>query len=134
MKLRKFQQVFIANAVRQGINIAALSLPRGNGKSALAGHLGARIMTPGDALFRSGTESVIVAGSLEQARIIFRFVRDTIGQDRPEYRFAAIPSLAFRLSTSLPGLCYRYGRATPRAPWVSLTPRGSLPTNQAPGG
>ena len=88
MKLRKFQEVFIANAVRPDINIAALSLPRGNGKSALAGHLGARIMTPTDSLFRPGTESVIVAGSLEQARIIFRFVRDTIGQDHPDYRFA----------------------------------------------
>ena len=45
-------------------------------------------MTVGDSLFRSGTESVIVAGSLEQARIIFRFVRDTLGQDNPDYRFA----------------------------------------------
>ena len=51
MKLRKFQEVFIANAVRSDINIAALSLPRGNGKSALAGHLGARIITPTDRLF-----------------------------------------------------------------------------------
>ena len=88
MKLRKFQQEFIANVLRPDINMAALSLPRGNGKSALAGHLGARLMTPGDPLFRPGTESIIVAGSLEQARIIFRFVRDDIGQDNPDYRFA----------------------------------------------
>ena len=88
MKLRKFQKEFIANVLRPDINMAALSLPRGNGKSALAGYLGARIMTPGDPLFRPGTESVIVAGSLEQARIIFRFVRDTLGQDSPFYRFA----------------------------------------------
>ena len=47
MKLRKFQKEFIANVLRPGINMAALSLPRGNGKSALAGYLGSRIMTPG---------------------------------------------------------------------------------------
>ena len=88
MKLRKFQEVFIANAVRSDINVAALSLPRGNGKSALAAHLGARIMTPTDPLFRPGTESLVVAGSFQQARIIFKFVRDTIGQDNPDYRYS----------------------------------------------
>ena len=88
MKLRKFQREFIANVLRSDINMAALSLPRGNGKSALAGYLGSRIITPSDPLFRRGTESIIVAGSLEQARIIFRFVRDTLGQDNPDYRFA----------------------------------------------
>ena len=88
LDLLKFQRTFIANVLRPEINMAALSLPRGNGKSALAGYLGSRIMTVGDSLFRSGTESVIVAGSLEQARIIFRFVRDTLGQDNPAYRFA----------------------------------------------
>ena len=88
LDLLKFQRTFIKNILRPEINMAALSLPRGNGKSALAGYLGSRIMTVGDSLFRSGTESVIVAGSLEQARIIFRFVRDTLGQDNPDYRFA----------------------------------------------
>ena len=88
MKLRKFQQEFIANVLRPDINMAALSLPRGNGKSALAGYLGSRIITEGDPLFRPGTESIIVAGSLEQARIIFRFVRDTLGKDNSDYRFA----------------------------------------------
>ena len=88
LDLLKFQRTFIKNILRPEVNMAALSLPRGNGKSALAGYLGSRIMTVGDSLFRSGTESVIVAGSLEQARIIFRFVRDTLGQDNPDYRFA----------------------------------------------
>ena len=65
-----------------------MSLPRGNGKSALAGYLGARIITPGDPLFWTGTKSLIVAGSFEQARIVFTFVRNSIGQDNPDYRYS----------------------------------------------
>ena len=36
MRLRPFQREFMAGATRPGIDTAALSLPRGNGKSALA--------------------------------------------------------------------------------------------------
>ena len=68
--------------------MAALSLPRGNGKSALAGYLGSRIMTVGDPLFRPGTESLIVASSFQQARIVYKFVRETLGLDNPDYRFS----------------------------------------------
>ena len=73
--LRPFQRRFIAQATRPGIDTAALSMPRGNGKSWLAAYLLTRILLPGDKLFRSGTESVLLAGSVEQARIVFRFVR-----------------------------------------------------------
>ena len=52
-----------------------MSIPRGNGKSWLAAHILARVLTPADALFRPATESVLVAASLEQARIVFRFLR-----------------------------------------------------------
>ena len=40
LDLQKFQRTFIKNILRPEINMAALSLPRGNGKSALAGYLG----------------------------------------------------------------------------------------------
>ena len=86
MKLRRFQKRFIAGATAPGIDTAALSLPRGNGKSALAGHLITRILTPGDKLFRAGTESVLCAASLEQARICFRFARGDL-EPTGEYRF-----------------------------------------------
>ncbi len=75
INLRQFQKKFIANAVRPDIDTAALSLPRGNGKSSLAGYLVARILDPADELFRPGTESVLGAASIEQARIVFRFAR-----------------------------------------------------------
>ena len=52
-----------------------MSLPRGNGKSRLAAYLVERILNPADPLFRPGTESVLCAASIEQARIVFRFAR-----------------------------------------------------------
>ena len=88
IELREFQKRFIAGATAAGIDTAALSLPRGSGKSWLAGHLLARILNPADPLFRPGTESVLCAASIEQARIVFRFVRENLEEDGGgEYRF-----------------------------------------------
>ena len=87
VNLRRFQTDFLANALRPDIDMACLCLPRANGKSWLAGHLAARIMDPGDDLFRSGSESVVIVPSLNQGRIVYRFARDLIG-DNPDYRFA----------------------------------------------
>ena len=85
MELRRFQRAFIRGATAPGIQTGALSVPRGNGKSWLAAHLLARVLTPGDDLFRPGTESVLVAGTLEQARIVFRFLRSEL-EDREATR------------------------------------------------
>ena len=68
------------------IDVAALSLPRGNGKSFLAAHLLTRSMTPSDPLFKPGTESVLLSGSIEQCRIVFKFVRSAL-EATNEYRF-----------------------------------------------
>ena len=78
IELKPFQRRFIRGATAPGTDTAALSLPRGNGKSWLAGHLVARVLTTGDKLFRSGTESVLCAASIEQARIVFRFAREVL--------------------------------------------------------
>ena len=86
VELRPFQRTFIRHATAPGIDTAALSLPRGNGKSWLAGHLLTRVMDPADELFRPGTESVLCAASIEQARIVFRFARSVLGPTG-EYRF-----------------------------------------------
>ena len=84
--LRPFQNRFITNATQPDIDTAALSLPRGNGKSALAGHLVTRILDPDDELSRPGTESVLGAASIEQARIVFRFARADL-EPKGGYRF-----------------------------------------------
>ena len=86
IELRPFQRRFVRAATAPGIDTACLSLPRGNGKSALAGHLVTRIMDPADELFRPATESVLCAASIEQARIVFRFARGEL-EGRGGYRF-----------------------------------------------
>ena len=84
--LRPFQRTFVRGATAPGITTSALSIARGNGKSWLAGYLVGRILDPEDELFRPGTESVLVAASLEQARIVYRFGRRII-EPRGGYRF-----------------------------------------------
>lgn len=84
--LRPFQRRFIRNALKAKYDTCVLSLPRGNGKSWLAAHLTTRILSPDDDLFRAGTESALCAASIEQARIVFRFVRSEL-EPTGEYRF-----------------------------------------------
>ena len=86
MRLRPFQQRFVRAATGPGVHLAALSLPRGNGKSWLAARIVERVLTPGDPLFRAGTESVLCAASIEQARIVFRFAREEL-EPTGRYRF-----------------------------------------------
>ena len=87
MKLRPFQKKFIKGAFRSGIDTAALSLPRGNGKSFLAGHLLARCLSPSDVLHEDGKEYLLLAASLEQARIVYHFVREALANTSKEYRW-----------------------------------------------
>ena len=86
MELRVFQKRFIRGAFAPGIDTAALSVARGNGKSWLAAHLLTRCMTPGDPLHQSGAEFLLLAASLEQARLAFRFTRADL-EPCGDYRF-----------------------------------------------
>ena len=86
MRLEPFQEEFIAGATAPGVDTAALSLPRGNGKSWLAGHLVSRVLTPGDSLFRAGTESALCAASIDQSRIVYGFVRENL-EATGDYKF-----------------------------------------------
>ena len=75
MELRPFQKRFVKGALAPGVDVSALSIPRGNGKSWLAAHLIERGLTPGDSLHVPGAEYVLCATNLETARQCFRFVR-----------------------------------------------------------
>ena len=86
VELRPFQRTFIRHALAPGIDVAALSIPRGNGKSWLAAHLLQRALTPGDSLHVPGAEYLLCAGSIEQARLVFRFVRAEL-EPSGEYGF-----------------------------------------------
>ena len=86
VNLRPFQRTFIRNATRPDVDTAALSLPRGNGKSFLAAHVLERCLRPGDPLHEAGKEYVLCAGSIEQARLVFGFLRPWL-EPSGEYRF-----------------------------------------------
>ena len=78
--LKPFQRRFVARVLSPGIKRAALSLPRGNGKSWLAGYLAAESLRPGGALFRAGDENVLLSGSFDQARYCWRFAKGLLGE------------------------------------------------------
>ena len=74
-QLRVFQKQFVRRGLAPGIDVVALSIPRGNGKSWLAAHLLRRCLTPGDNLHVPGAEYLLCAASIEQARLCYRFIR-----------------------------------------------------------
>ena len=86
MKLRPFQQRFLDGALAPGCDLGVLSLARGNGKSWLAGFILTKCLTPGDVLHEPGKEYILVASSLEQARIVFGFIRGAL-EANEEYRW-----------------------------------------------
>ena len=124
MQLRPFQRRFLKGALAPEISTAALSLPRGNGKSWLAGFVVSRILDPTDSLFRPGTESVLCAANVEQARIVFRFARETL---EPAAR--TVSSTPFRgsaLPTSKRIRAFGLSARRENQPWTRRLPMGDL--------
>ena len=76
--LRAFQTRFVKGATAPGVDLGCLSIPRGNGKTWLSAHLLTRAMTTGDPLHVPGSEYLLCAASIEQARLCFRFVRQAL--------------------------------------------------------
>ena len=86
VELRAFQRRFLSKALAPGTDTSCLSVPRGNGKSWLAGHILARCLTPGDPLHVEGAEYLLCAASIEGARWVYRPVREEL-EPRGGYRF-----------------------------------------------
>ena len=78
--LRPFQKRFVARVLSPGVRRAALSIARGNGKSWLGAYLAAEALRPGGKLFRAGDENVLLSGSFDQARYVFRFAKGLLGE------------------------------------------------------
>ena len=133
LNLRRFQKRFLRAALVPSVDTAALSIPRGNGKSALAGHLCERILTPADPLFRPGTESVLISGSIEQCRIVFGFARAAL-EGTGEYRFldsatrCAITHKATRTRLRVHGSNARTAQGFVNVPFVVWDEPGSAET------
>ena len=83
-KLRPFQREWIRKALSPDCQIAALSVARGNGKTALLGWLAAQAMTPGSGLWKERQETLVVAASIEQGRTLVEFAKDDL--DLGEYQ------------------------------------------------
>ena len=97
--LLPFQQAFTDAVCRVNHppEIAALSVPRGNGKSWLCGGLVARSLTPSDPLFEPGVENILVSSSTNQARIVLEFARAALGEvDGYRWRADGVTHLASR--------------------------------------
>ena len=97
--LLPFQSSFVSVVCRKDrpVSIAALSTPRGNGKSWLAGLLAARSLTPGDPLHENGVENVLVAASRSQAAIVLDFTRQFLAdQEGYRWRLDGVEHLASR--------------------------------------
>ena len=80
------QRRFLRGALAPGVRTAALSLPRGEGKSTLAAYILERCMTPGDTLFEAGAEYLLCAASIEGARHVYRPIRAEL-EPTGEYSF-----------------------------------------------
>lgn len=85
IELRPFQERFLSSAFAPDVRTSALSVPRGNGKSSLAGHVLGRCMTPGDEFHEAGAEFLLLAGSIKQARHVFHAMRKEL--PGKEYRW-----------------------------------------------
>ncbi|MYD12211.1 MAG: hypothetical protein F4X00_01190 [Gemmatimonadetes bacterium] len=70
-----WEREFLAGTFRKGVSVAALSVARGNGKTALVGGLAAGAIHPEGPLHRPRGQTVIVAGSLAQADAAFQHCR-----------------------------------------------------------
>ena len=81
MDLQPFQKRFIRAARNRQTLTAALTMPRANGKSWLAAYIAAQ------ELQRIGRheEIALCAASIEQGRIVFRFIRQMLGDDGWRY-------------------------------------------------
>ena len=110
MKLRPFQREFVAGVLRPTTKRAALSIPRGNGKSWLAGYLAAQALTPGGRLWESGSENVLLSGSFDQARYVFRFTKEFVGEEGYSY-LDSTNKLAIRHKATGTRLLVRSSRA-----------------------
>ena len=81
MDLAPFQKRFIRAASNRQTLTAALTLPRGNGKSWLAAYIAAQELKR----ISRHEEIALCAASIEQGRIVFRFIRQMLGEDGWRY-------------------------------------------------
>ena len=78
IRLLPFQRAFVGAAFDSRFDVAAMSGPRGLGKTYIAGRILSRCLTPGDRMHEPGADYILIASSLEQARLTLGFVRPVL--------------------------------------------------------
>ena len=86
-ELLPFHKRWLTRAFADDIMVAALSTPRGNGKTWLIGQLAAQSLTPGSPTFEAGREVIGLSASLEQSRVMLSFARAALKDREHEYRW-----------------------------------------------
>ena len=81
MDLQPFQKRFIKQARNPAVLTCAYTLPRANGKSWLAAYIAAQELQR----ISRHEEIALCAASIEQGRIVFRFIRQMLGDDGWRY-------------------------------------------------
>ena len=117
LALLPFQRRFIRSAMSPGIRTAALSLPRGSGKSSLAADILRRCLTPGDPLHVEGAEFGLCAASIEGARYVYRPLRAALEE--------ALPG-AFSFTDSMRALGIRHKATGTRLRVMSSNARSAM--------
>ena len=74
-KFLPFQKRFLEKSLKPDIAISCLSTPRAEGKSLLASRLLNEAL-PGGRLYVPGYESILLSGSMNQSRSVFKFLRE----------------------------------------------------------
>ena len=84
-----FQRELVEAVADPGVTLVAVSIPRGNGKTWMAGRLAAESVTPGTALHERGTETVLVSASRDVARLTLEAAHDHLDAiDRDGWRWS----------------------------------------------
>ena len=82
-----FHARWLRSAFAPDVDVAALSTPRGAGKTWLLGQLAALALTPGSPTWESGIEVLAVSASLEQSRVLLQFTRAALAATEDQYRW-----------------------------------------------
>ena len=94
VKLLAWQRRFLRGAFRPGVQDAALSLGRSNGKSTLMAALGAACVDEGGPLVSPRADNIVCASSFSQSRIVFDHI---VAFMQPTFeRFGVGPGYRYR--------------------------------------
>ena len=94
-----FQRRFLRAAFAPGCGNCRDVVASGNAKSTLAARLLARSMRPGSRLFVAGADNKLIAGSFQQARVVFRLLRAELGEEGYRYEDSNQSTKALHLAT-----------------------------------